>query len=393
MNENHALSTPMAFPFKIEKFVLARQIQLEHEVCHTALSKKMDGLGLRETLSATLKNRLKTGLSLPNGCCGTLEDAMRILKTRARLGYKHAFVLLPETETKPGCVALLEKKTLTVGVNARLLERCSGPELVFHLADALFRALLPTSRYLEFLLRNDAPFHFEDRFKVMELLRLRDYLAACFGFICCGDLEVARMVDVPALAFEYRPIQPLVLDRFRESAIFRTALGTSGGISREQFEAEVLEMDRQAHPPLTELPDDQKAFFFIATVLAAQFVMEAVGAVTPPRQRLMLEFLDINEAQVQEIARQARWDRRKVGQAADLLQTMLTGTHSRWANLHCVELLNRCCLLTLQEHNGRMPRRVKKAFCQLAGCCRLRVDELEAVLDALSESISAGQGE
>jgi hypothetical protein len=263
----------------------------------------------------------------------------------------------------------------------------------------------------------------------MELLRLRDYLAACFGFICCDDLDVAleqsflsatgvaagqqaidlrkvasyhigcgemsiaRMVDVPALAFEYRPIQPLVLDRFRESAIFRTALGTSGGISREQFEAEVLEMDRQAHPPLGELPDDQKTFFFIATVLAAQFVMESVGTVTPPRERLMLEFLDIDEAQVQELARQAGWNRRKVGQAADLLQTMLTGSHSRWANPHCVELLSRCCLLTLQEHNGRMPRRVKKAFCQLAGWCRLRVDELEAVLDALSESISAGQGE
>jgi hypothetical protein len=107
----------------------------------------------------------------------------------------------------------------------------------------------------------------------------------------------------------------------------------------------------------------------------------------------MLEFLDINDAQVQELARQAGWDRRKVGQAADLLQTMLTGTLSHWANLHCVELLSRCCLLTLQEHNGRMPRRVKKALCKLAGWCRLRVDELEAVLDALSESISAGQGE
>jgi hypothetical protein len=65
---------------------------------------------------------------------------MRILKTRARLGYKHAFVLLPDTETRPSCVALLEKKSLTVGVNSRLLDRCSGPELVFHLADALFRA-------------------------------------------------------------------------------------------------------------------------------------------------------------------------------------------------------------------------------------------------------------
>ena len=122
----------MAFPFKTEQFVLARQVQLEHEVSIIALSKKVDGLGLRETLSATLKNRLKTGLSLPNDCCGTLEDAMRILKTRARLGYQHAFVLLPETETRPGCVTLLEKKTLTIGVNARLLDRCSGPELVFH---------------------------------------------------------------------------------------------------------------------------------------------------------------------------------------------------------------------------------------------------------------------
>src|SRR5438874_2136756 len=110
MNENHICSTPMAFPFKIEQFVLARQVQLEQEVCHTALSKRIDGLELRKALQSTLRDRLKTGLSVPNGCCGRLEDTMRILKTRGRLCYKHAFVLLPDTETRPGCMALLEEK-------------------------------------------------------------------------------------------------------------------------------------------------------------------------------------------------------------------------------------------------------------------------------------------
>jgi hypothetical protein len=43
MNENHVCSTPMAFPFKIEKFVLARQIQLEQEVSSTAYPKRWMG--------------------------------------------------------------------------------------------------------------------------------------------------------------------------------------------------------------------------------------------------------------------------------------------------------------------------------------------------------------
>jgi hypothetical protein len=165
------------------------------------------------------------------------------------------------------------------------------PELVFHLADALFRALLPTSRYLEFLLRNDAPFHLEDRLKVMELLRLRDYLAACFGFICCGDVEVAveqSFLSATGVAAGHgdRAAQdgslpsgavnvggpnggragfgPSIVQSSRwcwigsASAILRTALEQWWHFP-EQFEAEVLEMDPR-RIRRWQLPDDHKTF-------------------------------------------------------------------------------------------------------------------------------------
>ena len=163
-------------------------------------------------------------------------------------------------------------------------------------------------------------------------------------------------------------------------------LGKGGGTSRKQFEGEVLELDRNAHPPLENLPEEHARFTLVASLLAAHFIMEAAGTVTRKRLDIFLEFFELESTELAEIVESTGWKRVDGSNTRQLLEELLTRRCTEWANIHCVVILRAAFLLALTEHEAEIPEAVRPALIELAGWCDLNKAEAAAVYESILET-------
>jgi hypothetical protein len=411
----------MAIPFKPDHFQLRRQRDLESDVCKSLLYKNLSKLATPQGLTPQLEAWLDEGVNLPSETCPAVDVAVNALRTSARLTGPVEVSLRSNDNDPPLTFALRRPDRLSFSLTPFVLEGRSPQELVHHLAAATFHAFQPQPRYWSWLLANDAPFQLVDRAKVLELLRLVEYAADCFALVCTRDLELTireshfrstgldtrrQEVDLRLLArhhlhsgelsmrrllesgnsrFLWFPLKPLVLERFMASALYRTCVGESGGNPRETFEAEVLEMDRQAHPPFQGPSEDLMLFLTIVTILAAFHVCEATGRVTAPRERLLLRTLDMNDEQLDLLTVKLEWNRRERGAAGRRLAGVLAGSHRKWGNLHAVEILSRCLLVAAKEHRGQVPEPVQDALFKVGEWCNLSPEEVGVIVQTFAE--------
>jgi hypothetical protein len=180
-----------------------------------------------------------------------------------------------------------------------------------------------------------------------------------------------------------------VLEKFQASEVYRGCLGKAGGITRAEFEAAVLELERKAHPPMTELPDFHVRFFRQAQTLAAFTVAEATAPVSETRKAEILEVLRLNGEQFQWVEKQAMWDWREPGAAEQKLEVLLNSERERAANLHAVKVFERCLRWALREHGGGLAEAVIETLERIGGWCYLNKREVRLVRETLTEDILA----
>lgn len=357
-----------------------------------------------------------------------LAAAVLRLKTVMRLPYPVRVFLRPDAGNVTACLAFLDADTLNIAVAAGLIGGDSPAALAYHLATAAFHGLQHHPQYLGLLLTLRAPFDLEDRLKAYEILRLNRYAANCFALVCCDGLEIATrhgfsmVTGIPVAGSEpalnldiladhaikntalnggnvlddyspldhYEPILPLVLRRFMESEPYRACRGESGGTPREHFEAEILELDRQAYPPTDTIPKIHGEFAAIASLLAAHWVMEACGPVTQRREEILLESFELERKRLDEIATQTGWRREGETNTKQLLDALSGGRD--WKNIHCVHIIRTAFLIAAEEHNGRLPDKVKAAFVEIGRTCRLEPNECSVVCEVLMEEATNETG-
>jgi hypothetical protein len=409
---------PMAIPFKADHFRFRRQAELEKEISANPLFRKLDAFAGLDWSHQELKHKMAGGFRIPPGVMPAIDDAVLTLKTVARLPYEIEVYLAREREDTWWCLALLEDNRLTFKIAPKLLQECSPAELVYNLARPAFLTFQPIHNYLHQLLYQRPPFGLEDRLKAMELLRLGRYAAGCFALVCCGSLDTTlragfyhytglkltkRAMDFDRLAayylktgesnvvdilndvhqqIAYVPIESLVFKRFQETESYRACRGETGGVSREQFESEVLEMDRQAYPKHNKLPTDQQEFVNIACLLAAYFVMEAGGFVTPDREKNLLEFFGAEQRHLEDYTRWFDWRRAEATNTEKVLDRVLTGRKKHWANLHSVVILKAAFRFAAYEHGEKLPKRLLREFFRLGQFCQLGRFEVIAVYES-----------
>ena len=411
----------MAIPFKADHFRFRRQAELEKEIRANPLFRKVDAWTGTEWSRQELKLKMAGGFQIPSGALPAIDEATLTLKTVARLPYEIKVVLPRERDATWWCLAHLEDNRMTFKLHQKLVMECSQAELVYQLAFAAFLTFQPVHNYLHQLLGQRPPFALEERLKALELLRLGRYAAGCFALVCCGSLDTAlregfhrythlklekQAMDFDRLAdhylktgetnvadmlndvhqqLGYLPIEPLILKRFQETEIYRACRGENGGVPREQFESEVLELDRAAYPPLKELPADHREFTAMATLLAAHFVMEAGGIVTQTREEKLLDFFHLETKTLEEIAKRFDWQRTEESNTEGVLERWLSGKNKHLANLHSVEILKTAFLFAAQEHAGKLPTRFQPAFIKLGTFCQLVRCEVIAIYETVLE--------
>jgi len=411
----------MAIPFKPDHFRFRRQAGLEKELQASPLLRRINAFAGTEWDRKELQLTMAGGLELPPRVLAPLEQATLTLKTVARLPYEIRTLIARERDATWGCLALREDNRMTFNLTPTLLQECSATELVYHLAVAAFLTFQPVHNYLHRLLATRPPLELADRLKVLQLLRLGRYAADTFALVCCGRLDTVlhegfhrytglkpapKTLDFDQLALQslnsgesnladllndtyrqlgYVPIEPLVLKRFLETETCRACIGVQGGVSREEFETEVLELDRQAYPPLKELPADHQEFICTATLLAAYFVMEAGGIVTPRREATLLDFLGLEPKRLDEIAQQFGWQRTDETNTEAVLEDFLTGRKTHLSNLHSVAVLTPAFLFVAHEHAGKLPQRFHPAFMRLGSLCQICRSEVIAIYETVME--------
>jgi hypothetical protein len=427
---------PLTIPFKLGSFLHPRQLELEQALQQSATLHKLEELeaAAPEGPGPTASH---DGIRMGEGVSPALDEAVTRLRTVARLPWPFEVILVPHTR-RLTCRGRFVGRRLELNLSPVFLERAAG-QLVFHLAVALFNALHPRPRQLAALCDSTAPIELEDRLRIIDLLRFQAYGAVCFGLVCCQDpglavhevffrwtgLDSARLnLDPLRLAshqyeqhpqpvaellraggtrFPMLPVESLALRRFAASALYRQCLGEAGGTSREQFEAEVLELDQQAHPPITRLPEDHLEFVALASLLAGRHILEATGPLTPARYRRCLDFFQLDQEQVDKLTcrhlnclledaddgegvlGRARW--MPGAKAGELLSELLRGPRLPWIRFHSAGILKHSILFGLQEHQGRCPRPVLRAIEEVGNCCLLDSAQVMTLLETVRKGL------
>ena len=200
---------------------------------------------------------------------------------------------------------------------------------------------------------------------------------------------MASLVESNQCRFAYPPLRPLVLEQFQASEVDRTGRGRTGGTTRAAFEATVPELERKAHPPMTALPEYHAKFFQVALTLAAFTVAEATAPVTETRKADILEFLNLSPEQFEKVVSETDWNWQEAGNAEAKLQHHLANQRERAANIHSVEIIDRCVRMVLREHDGGLPEAVGEALDRIGNRCYLNAKEVKALLSALTGNILA----
>jgi hypothetical protein len=419
MSVNHQSIVPMAEPFRIDTFRFRRQAQLERELDANAALQTVGGQPAPEWRADMARSALKKGVFLPPGVIPLLDTAVLRMRTVGRVPYPVRMSLRPNSANECQGCALLDDGRLDLAVPTGLLRRqTSEAALTYHLASEAFTAMQHYPRYLSVLISSHVPLLLEDRMKAYEILRLNTYAAECFALVCCGDLEVALreglfvcsglectkdvQVNLDAWArhvvantafpggnvFEhyrplgyYEPIRPLVLRRFVECQTYRACLGLPGGISREQFEEEVLELDRQAFP-LSEIPEEHCAVLNCASLVAAYGVMAASGTVTPARLELLADSFDLDSTDFPGIATSLRWNWDGDPNTWEILESL---TPRPWKALHGAHIMQRAFSVAIGEYHGRPPESTRRALADLAANFGFTSDMYHALFAAALE--------
>ena len=417
--------TPLAVPFRIDHFRFRRQAELDQQLGRSRLLQELIKAVGPDAGGKAAHADLQGAMLLPPGFIPKLDEAARHFHTIARLGCELELRLVSNDRGSLTCRAYRDGRKLVFGWPRLLLEGSSVPELLFHFAIAAYAAIETKMREHMFLLVREAPLPWPDRLAMLEASRLRRYAANCFALACTRDRELVlredfrrfagfnaagvaldfqslaahhlreqdltteRLVNEGLQEFTCHPLVGTVLERFIESVGYHACLGQDGGTPREQFEAEVLALDRQMHPPLDQIPTEQRAFAQRATVLATYQVMEQFAPVTPARLQMFLEFHGLEEPTLAKLAAECEWEPEKPQHAERRLWWLLY-TKRVWANVHSAQLLSRVIEWTLREHGG-MPDSLGSVIREVAELCRVSRSELDAIQEALQGAESPVQ--
>jgi hypothetical protein len=167
-----------------------------------------------------------------------------------------------------------------------------------------------------------------------------------------GELSSQRALEHAWSCLEMQPIVPRILELFEASEIARACWGESRGMPRDEFEANVLELDRQAHPQADDLSPRQAEFASKAALLACQAVQHTQGPPTPEKRQLLSTLFEDDPEELSPSAAPAGRQAGDWTEARPRLQALLRGPRSEWSNTCVVEILRRPVILTPCAQDG-----------------------------------------
>lgn len=353
---------PLDRPVKLKDLQLARQAELEATLMADPYVAMVSSLFENTAQSMGSEWHLRSSTILPAGFSTKLDEAVQRFKTATRLPLR-VRCWMGDATTRTLSMAFRHQRELRFLLSPTLLRECDAQELSFHLGASAWHGLHPEFRPILLAMDAGVPFPLERKAEILEAARLRGYAAHWMGLLCGGDSALAlrecgrrelgldgRLLGADYLAYtdalaesgdlsvyhvllSNGPLRsplaaaPRQIALFEASGLCRGLRGQKGGTPREQFEAQVLELDRRVHPPLTSVPQEHTVFVHGTCAVVASFVWETSEQYSEEGLLEFLGKLGFSEDLVRSIATSIGWEFGPEGNTVQILNNLARGEH------------------------------------------------------------------
>ena len=389
---NRINPTPVMCP-DIPELKLPELKSIEEELAKDSLCQGMEEFhGYTDLVVEHKTKQLNKAFALPQGFSEKADDLLVRFRNMSGIEEVKLF-LFPEKGADPrevyddaisryqigGDLAVYDKSSevWSIGLPATVFEQRNQNEALFLMGRAVWRELNVGVPY-DCMLKLSSPVGFWQRVKISKLLRFREIAANSLGMLYCRNLESASNallhlelgLDASALqcnpgfyatldnidtveelellnrelpVIPAAPLNLYAMGQFAKTDLFqsnRVGLRANSSLSMDDYFADVQRANDHIHPPLREMPEEDKKFRERFLILAQYMVAEADEVIMKEETQAIMR--SVNREVLTELEEEYNWKTGKNGNTAEVYFEVYSDASPEVRARHAAEILFYC---------------------------------------------------
>ena len=410
---------------------------IEEELAKDPLCQGMEEFhGYTDLVRAHKTNQLNKAFALPKGFFKKADNLL--VRFRKMSGVKEVkLFLFPEKLADPreayndalsrylgGDLAVYDEATgvWSIGIPARVFEQPNHNEALFLMGRAVWKELNKDVPY-DCMLKLSSPVGFWQRVKISRLLRFREIAANALGMLYCGSMEAAVKgllnleLGLDASALQYNssfyatldnidaveelellnrelpviPAAPLSLyamGQFAKTDLFqsnRPGHRANRSFSMDDYFTNVQRANDHIHPPLQEMPEEDKKFRERFLIIAQYLVAEADGVILKEETQTIMRSVDPQV--IEELEEEFDWVKGKNGNTLDVSREVFFRAPPEVRTRQAAEILFYCVKTSMSD--GGQSEEELEALQFLANNLEIDLPDLYAIDSKVMKIIEA----
>jgi len=382
-------------------------------------------------------NQLKKSLALPQGFSQKADNLLAQFRKISGIDEVKLF-LFPEKESDPreainnaihryqagGDLAVYDEETEVwfIGLPASMLERRNQNEALFLMGRAVWKELNEGVPYGS-MLRLASPVGFWQRVKISRLLRFREIAANSLGMLYCRNvvsasnalLHLQLGLDASALqcnpgffstldnidtvdelellnrdlpVIPAAPLYFFAMEEFAKTDLFQSNIpgrrATPSLRTAEYFE-NVQRANEHIHPPLREMPEEDRQFRERFLIIAQYLVAEADDVIMKEETQAIMKSIDPQI--IDELEEEYDWVKGKNGNTFDVSKEVFFNASPEVRARHAAEILFHCVKTSFSD--GKQCEQETEAIKFLASNLEVELSDLIAINNKAMEIAEA----
>ena len=355
--------------------------------------------GFTRSVRASKTEQLRRALALPQGFSQKADELLARFRKISGIDEVRLF-LSPEKAVDPreginisilryqvgGDLALLDEDTgaWSIGLPATIFEQRNQNEAIFLMGRAVWKELYEGIPY-GFMLNLASPVGFWQRVKISRLLRFREMAANSLGMLYCknvvsasnallylqlgldasalqcnpgffGTLDNIDTVDELELLGRELPVIPAAplyfyaMEQFAKTEMFQSSMvghSASSSLSAEKYFVDVQRANEHIHPPLREMPEEDRRFRERFLIIAQYLVAEADEVIMKEETQAIMKSVDPRV--IEELEEEYDWVKGKNGNTFEVSEEVFLSASPEVRSRHAAEILFHCVKTSIAD--------------------------------------------
>jgi len=373
---------------------------IEEELAKDSICQGMEEFhGYTDWVRELKTQLLSRAFPLPQGFSKKADDLLVRFRKMSGIGEVKLF-LFPEKTADPreahsnaivrfnigGDLAIYDVDTeaWSIGLPATVFERRNQNEALFLMGRAVWRELNASVPY-DCMLKLSSPVGFWQRVKISRLLRFREIAANSLGMLYCRNLESASNalfhlelgLDVSALqcnpgfyatldnidtveelellnrelpVIPAAPLNLYAMGQFAKTDLFqsnRVGHRANSSLNMDDYFADVQRANDHIHPPLREMPEEDKKFRERFLIVAQYMVAESDEVIMKEETQAIMR--SVNREVLTELEEEYDWKKGKNGNTYEVSEAVFLNASPEVRARHAAEILFYCVKTSMSD--------------------------------------------